>query len=59
MKYIDDNGIWWHLNDGNDDLYKLLINPDTSRPYRRGELIKQEHVIFMVIQIAEVHKIII
>ena len=42
MKYIDDNGIWWHLNDGNDDLYKLLVNPDTNKPYRRGDLIKQE-----------------
>ena len=42
MKYIDDNGIWWHLNDGNEDLYKLLVNPDTNKPYRRGDLIKQE-----------------
>jgi len=42
MKYIDDEKIWWHLNDSNDDLYKLLLSPDTNKPYRRGDLIKQD-----------------
>ena len=43
MKYVDDSGIWWHLNVSNEDLYKLLLNPDTNRPYSRGQVIQQGH----------------
>ena len=42
MKYIDDSGIWWYLNEGSNDLYKLLANPKTNKLYRRGDLIKQD-----------------
>ena len=41
MKYVDDNKVWWHLNDSNEDLYKLLLNPDTNKPYRKGQVVQQ------------------
>jgi len=38
MKWKDENNEWWHTNNAG-ETKKLLLNPETSQPYKQGEIV--------------------